>query len=70
MPIDSALIAKKLDFLSEQLTKVERMEFGEAELAENPDIHDLVVFRLQQAVETAEVIAVGGRTSGDGVAAV
>lgn len=58
MPIDRALIAKKLDFLSELLTKVERMEFDEAELAENPDVHDLVVFRLQQAVETAIDIAV------------
>ncbi len=58
MPIDRALIAKKLDFLNEQLTKVERMEFDEAELAENPDVHDLVVFRLQQAVETAIDIAV------------
>lgn len=58
MPIDRTLIAKKLDFLSELLTKVERMEFDEAELAENPDVHDLVVFRLQQAVETAIDIAV------------
>lgn len=58
MPIDRALIAKKLDFLSELLTKTERMEFDEAELAENADIHDLVVFRLQQAVETAIDIAV------------
>lgn len=58
MPIDRTLIAKKLDFLSELLTKVERMEFSEAELAENADIHDLVVFRLQQAVETAIDIAV------------
>jgi len=58
MPIDRALIAKKLDFLSEQLTKVERMEFDVTELTENADIHDLIVFRLQQAVETAIDIAV------------
>ena len=58
MPIDRNLIAKKLDFLSEQLTKVERMEFDETELTENADVHDLVTFRLQQAVETAIDIAV------------
>ena len=58
MPIDRALIAKKLDFLNEQLTKVERMEFDVTELTENADIHDLIVFRLQQAVETAIDIAV------------
>ena len=58
MPIDRALIYKKLDFLNEQLTKVERMEFDVTELTENADIHDLIVFRLQQAVETAIDIAV------------
>jgi len=58
MPIDRALISKKLDFLNEQLTKVERMEFDVTELTENADIHDLIVFRLQQAVETAIDIAV------------
>ncbi len=58
MTIDRALIAKKLDFLDEQLRKVELMEFEETGFAENADIHDLVVFRLQQAVETAIDIAV------------
>lgn len=58
MPIDRDLIAKKLDFLNDHLGKVELMEFDEVGFAENADIHDLVVFRLQQAVETAIDIAV------------
>lgn len=52
MPIDKTLIAQKLDFLDEQLSKIERMEIEEQDIVENVDIQDLLTFRLQQAVET------------------
>lgn len=52
MPIDKELIAKKLDFLNAHLSAVEQMDFFEDTFVENADIHDLVTFRLQQAVET------------------
>lgn len=58
MPIDVSLVSKKLDFLNDHLSKIEAMKFDEQEFAANADIHDLVVFRLQQAVETAIDIAV------------
>lgn len=57
MPIDNELIVKKLDFLNAHLSAVERMDFSEDAFAENADIHDLVTFRLQQAVETCIDIA-------------
>lgn len=57
MPISKALLSKKLDFLSQHLNKIERMEFDEQVFVENVDIHDLVTFRLQQAVETCIDIA-------------
>lgn len=57
MPIDKELIAKKLDFLNAHLSAVERMDFLEDAFVENADIHDLVTFRLQQAVETCIDIA-------------
>lgn len=52
MPIDKSLIAKKLDFLNQNIAAIERMQFDKASFIKNSDIHDLVVFRLQQAVET------------------
>lgn len=52
MSIDKDLVTKKLDFLNEQIHKIEDMKFDEHSFVENSDIHDLVVFRLQQAVET------------------
>lgn len=58
MPIDKELIVKKLDFLNAHLSAVERMDFIEDTFIENADIHDLVTFRLQQAVETCIDIAV------------
>ena len=58
MPIDKTLIAKKLDFLDQHLTAVENMDFNESSFVEEEDIHDLVTFRLQQAVETCIDIAV------------
>ena len=58
MPIDKELIIKKLDFLNAHLSAIERMDFIEDAFVENPDIHDLVTFRLQQAVETCIDIAV------------
>lgn len=57
MQISKALIAKKLDFLNEHLKKIEDMDFSEEEFIEEVDIHDLIVFRLQQAVETSIDIA-------------
>ena len=57
MPIDKTLILKKLDFLNQHLLGIERMDFNEAAFVKEEDIHDLVTFRLQQAVETAIDIA-------------
>lgn len=58
MTIDKTLLSKKLDFLDQNLNKIERMEFEENSFIDNSDIHDLVTFRLQQAVETSIDIAV------------
>lgn len=58
MAINKDLLSKKLDFLDQDLTKIERMEFDEIAFVDNPDIHDLIIFRLQQAVETCIDIAV------------
>ncbi len=57
MPINKELLNKKLDFLDTHLTAIERMEFDETAFVETADIHDLITFRLQQAVETAIDIA-------------
>jgi len=57
MPIDKTLILKKLDFLDQHLSAIERMEFDEQSFIRQEDIHDLVTFRLQQAVETGIDIA-------------
>lgn len=57
MLVNKDLVAKKLDFLNEQIHKIEDMDFIESEFVENVDIHDLIVFRLQQAVETSIDIA-------------
>lgn len=57
MPVNKALISKKLDFLNEQISKIEKMDFNEESFVGDADIHDLLVFRLQQAVETCIDIA-------------
>ena len=57
MQISKELLSKKLDFLNEQIRKIENMEFSEQDFVRDLDIHDLVVFRLQQAVETCIDIA-------------
>lgn len=57
MLISKTLIAKKLDFLNEQIHKIEAMDFNRQQFVSEVDIHDLVVFRLQQAVETCIDIA-------------
>lgn len=57
MPVSKDLLSKKLDFLNEQIHKIENMEFSEQDFVQDVDIHDLVVFRLQQAVETCIDIA-------------
>ncbi len=57
MPVDKSLISKKLYLLDEYVASVEKMEFDREIFVQNRDIHDLVVFRLQQAVETCIDIA-------------
>lgn len=57
MSPNKALIAKKLDFLNQQINSILEMEFNEEEFITSSDIHDLVTFRLQQAVETSIDIA-------------
>lgn len=57
MPISKTLLYKKLDFLNEQLTKIEQMNFDKDLFVENVDLQDLLTFRLQQAVETCIDIA-------------
>ena len=57
MPINKTLILKKLDFLTSQISSIERMDFNQTEFIEDTDIHDLVTFRLQQSVETIIDIA-------------
>jgi len=57
MPLSENILQKKLDFLNEQLTKIEGMDFNEFSLENNEDIQDLLTFRLQQAVETCIDIA-------------
>ncbi|MDP3974092.1 MAG: DUF86 domain-containing protein [Candidatus Daviesbacteria bacterium] len=57
MPISKSLLSKKLDFLNEQIRKIEDMEFSEENFIEKVDTHDLVVFRIQQAVESCIDIA-------------
>jgi len=57
MPINKDLVSKKLDFLNNYLHKIESMDFSEEAFVEDADIHDLIVFRLQQAVETCIDIA-------------
>lgn len=57
MPFNKSLIYKKLDFLKSHISQIERMDFDKTTFIKNEDIHDLVTFRLQQAVETAIDIA-------------
>lgn len=57
MPINKDLVSKKLDFLNHYLYKIESMDFSEEVFVGDADIHDLIVFRLQQAVETCIDIA-------------
>lgn len=57
MFIDKALLSKKLDFLNRHLATIEEMRFDEEVFVDDADIHDLIAFRLQQAVETCIDIA-------------
>ena len=57
MPVSKAVISKKLHFLNEQIKKITQMDFDENSFVEDDNVHDLVVFRLQQAVETCIDIA-------------
>mgnify|MGYP001610058190 CR=1 FL=1 len=57
MQADKDLVSKKLDFLNDQIRKIEKMDFNKQSFSEDEDIHDLIVFRLQQAVETCIDIA-------------
>lgn len=58
MIVNKSLVFKKLDFLNNYLHKIESMDFSEEAFIEDADIHDLVMFRVQQAVETCIDIAV------------
>jgi len=58
VPINKTILAKKLDFLNENLAKIENMDFAEDEFVGQADIHDLLTFRLQQSVETCIDVAV------------
>jgi len=57
MSVNKSLVSKKLDFLNDQVRKIERMGFTKESFVKEEDTHDLVVFRLQQAVETCIDIA-------------
>ncbi len=57
MPVNKDLVSKKLDFLNKHLSAIEGMDFGPEEFVEDANIHDLITFRLQQAVETCIDIA-------------
>ena len=57
MPINKILISKKLDFLNSYISRIENMSFEKGIFVKNIDVHDLLVFRLQQAVETCIDIA-------------
>jgi uncharacterized protein YutE (UPF0331/DUF86 family) len=57
MSIDKELLKRKLSTLDKFISSIERMEFTLDEFVEDSDIHDLLVFRLQQAVETCIDIA-------------
>lgn len=52
MLINKILLGKKLDFLNDHIHKIENLNFDQESFIQEADIHDLVVFRLQQAVET------------------
>lgn len=51
MSIDKELVRQKLELLKKYIRQVEEMDFEMEEFVEDEDIHDLVTFRLQQAVE-------------------
>lgn len=57
MPVSKDLITKKLEFLDRHLSAIERRQFDEQTFVADEDIHDLVTFHLQQAVETCIDIA-------------
>lgn len=57
MAINKQLIEKKLAALKDYLSQVENMDFRQKQLLEDRDIQDLLVFRLQQAVEVCIDIA-------------
>lgn len=57
MPVSKDLVSKKLDFLNDQIHKIDNMSFDQDAFVKDADIHDLLVFRLQQAVETCIDIA-------------
>lgn len=57
MPIDKILIKEKLKKVNQYLERIENMHFSENQFLENTDYQDLLIFRLQQAVETCIDIA-------------
>ena len=57
MAIKRELIEKKLATLKEFIKRTENMDFDQQKLLEDRDIQDLLIFRLQQAVEVCIDIA-------------
>ena len=57
MAIDQKLVQRKLALLHEFLRQLENMDFSQEDLLHQVDIQHLVLFRLQQAIETAIDIA-------------
>ena len=57
MPIDKNLVQEKLQKIKEYLKRIEVMNFNEDQFLENIDYQDLLIFRLQQAVEISIEIA-------------
>lgn len=57
MPIDRTLIKEKLYKIDQFIKRIESMDFNEDQFLENVDYQDLLIFRLQQAVEIAIEIA-------------
>lgn len=57
MPIKKEVVQEKLIKIRRMITRIEEMDFTEEQFDEEVDIQDLLVFRLEQAVEQAIDIA-------------
>ncbi len=57
MPVDKTLIKEKLQKIDEFIKRIEVMDFNEDQFLSNVDYQDLLIFRLQQAVEISIEVA-------------